>query len=459
MNDQMTLADFPLRPKIHEGESLEGYCWRIFAENGHSVFSQISIAIRAVRTSTRARITLAHFLGTTEFAEIYARQHACASAFNFNFESTSNWLSVARSPRFCSECLRQYGFHMRYWDFPFIRACALHGTSLSDRCRSCERRFSWRYLSYGWICICGASIRQELAQSALVASQTFAKIVVSASDAFPSPSIQGATPTLLLGTMAYRISDVYEMLEWTLRLRKSLSETRPYQRGSSGRLIPRPGTRTAPGRWEICQINASPDQIKRRIARLLRRLFRDQHCVFVDFRSNTFLQQLHAVLEAFPRTPDSLTAILVATLCSKLNSYSAQMEAGNYVCFHPRLNETTRNQLCHTFIEWWTRFASEVEVLPREDVLLANGETNTNIGLALINAFISISFLEQSDLLMRPLQRRWHLPPELRGSWCTVAQVGRYMLHLHEKEQAFLMAFAATAVHALNGYGDSRQCP
>lgn len=454
MKENLTLEDFPVRPRINVGESLSGYCWRIYVENGHELCSQVRMALKDVHFGAEAEHVLAQFLGADIFAKIRATQRVAVE--RWNTYTGPKWFALAKTPRICPTCIGENGFHALLWDHPLMKACGIHGTLLIQRCHACGAVLNWRTLLRGWICGCGAHVHRAPVVPASKEWIELARLVASASDAQVPGAINGNAVREMFGVASYRTRDLYEMLWWLLRMRQALTEHAPRARHVAGKIASQQGARVVPGAWEIRLLEFQHGAVVVKVRRALRWFFKDDQWMLVDHDSVASIQRFHDVVNALGRSKNAVAAALHNTVAQTLTEYSAHIDEANRICFHPRLDVAERRGNLHAFLTWWPTFASEVPLLKPADELCRQVDEKTQFyteedgdfpaGLMLLNILFAVANKQYPSVALASVQSRWHLPSELRQPLDRLSDLGLYLLYLHRRELAFVMILIADAM-------------
>lgn len=457
MTERLTLEDFPVRPRINVGESLAGYCWRIYEENGHRPCDQIRMALKDVHFGDESREVLAHFLGEDIFSKLKATQRAAVE--RWNAYTGPKWFSLARTPRICPTCIRQNGFHAMHWDFPLMKACAVHGTVLVQRCHGCLGLFNWGNIGRGWICRCGANACFAPAAPASKAWVNLARLVAAAIDSPVSVAGERKVSCALFGVASYRIRDVYEMLWWLQRMRQSLTAQSPGARHVAAKIAAQSGARAVPDEWEIKHLECQLDAVVPKVRRALRWFFRDDPSMLVDHDRAVSIQRFYDVVNALKQSSSAAAAALHNMVANALAAYSSHIDSAPRVCFHPRLDAAGRQKSLQAFLTWWPSFALEVSSLRQTDALRrqfgektqsytdgAEGDGDFAAGLLFLNLLFEVANKQYPSAALASVRKRWHLPSELRQPLDELSSIGLYVLHLHKSELAFVLLLIADSM-------------
>jgi hypothetical protein len=452
MKDSPSLEDFPIRPQIMLGESLAGYCWRIYSENGHAVCDRIRMAVKAVRFDEEAQSLLLAFLGEDVLNEVRSRQEKALEWWNAY--TGPKWYSLAKSPRLCPACIAETGFHAFLWDLPFVKACPIHGLGLLPHCPNCGERFGWHSLRPGWICRCGLHISDHQGASAPSADVQFAKILSGANGAYVSERMRHSGIQNLLGATAYETHHVYEMLWWLHRIRRSLTVRQPGPRHMAAKLATEAGAAPVPTAADIKHLTLQPGIAGAKVQRALRWQVRNSMCMLIDFQEADFIQRLQDVLNALEHSGNPVARVLFEQIGTTVAACSAGVDGAEQLIVHPRLTGNRRQQILQAFEHWWGIFASGIPILRQEDQrslvdpscnLGRSEEDDPSYWLTIVNVFFAVANEQLPASVLATMQRRWHIPPRLCQPSNPVSDVINYLRSLHQDELCFLMLMLGDA--------------
>lgn len=443
MKDAPSLEEFLVRPQIKQGESLAGYCWRIYSGNGHDVCNNIRMALKAVLFNKEAQNLLLAFLGAEVLAEVKHQQEKTLERWNVH--AGPQWYSLAKTPRLCPACIEEEGFHAFLWDLPFVHACPIHGLELLNRCPGCHGLFAWNDLRPGWVCRCGLRISRALGRPSHKTDVQFARIVCGAEDACISERTRDSGIQNLLGAPAYETHHVYEMLWWLHRMRRSLTVRQFGRRHMATKLAT--GKKAIPTAIDIKHLTLKPHNADIKVLRALRWQVRRSRGMLVDFEESGFIYRLHDVLNALARSDNPAAYALLEQVGMTLSECSSHVEGADQLIVHPRLTGNCRQQVLQTFEHWWSGFATGIPTLRQEDQRHPegfSGKPDRSEGdtppdwLVIMNVFLAVANGQLEALALTAVQRRWHIPAHLCQPSNAVSEVVNYLRRLHPHEQSFL---------------------
>ena len=363
-------ADWPVRPRAKRGESLAGYVYRVHSENGHSLSPSAYQLVKACYCGTQPSSdfdeeTIVSGLSIDDFDRV---------AWNLAWQSmwwSSGLYIAAGQPRrtglqACPCCIREFRFHRRFWDLPWVRACPLHRCMLLTHCNRCGEALNWRTLDPDWKHQCGHSLLDEAPHRAVPSDLGIAEWLSRAVDA-PSYGI------------AERSARLPERTSLTLEMKyKQLAELRELRRVVIDKIFPA-FSRTAqrerrasirrrgPNQWELRLVHTGHtgllDVLKRLALRYLRQLDGDS-------AGQPALLRLSRVSDEV-RTLDLLRATcetLRRPLSDLLNELALQMPFQGYVLINPRIAEPDKSRQLQQFRRWWLTLCMRVRGQQEQDV-------------------------------------------------------------------------------------------
>ncbi|MDO8457702.1 MAG: TniQ family protein [Burkholderiaceae bacterium] len=446
-----TLADFPVRPQLRIGESLAGWCWRIYGANGHGVPQDVRSTLKGSKAAQElnADQVLRHFLGAGVLETLRSREYRLTE--RWDQKCIVKWHTWSLTPRLCPLCIASSGYHCLLWDLPLVTACPLHACLLAESCHACGLTFTWKTLASGWLCACGAKVSERPVVRAPQRAIGLARMLAKAADAQVSDAMRDASAKVLSRVTAYQTRDVYAMLWWSLKLRRTLTEGRSYPRAPSWPVIQRKGARMVPGAWEVSLIAGPPHSTWRTKTNwLLRCCFRSESAVLVDLQDLECYRRVRTLVAELEGQVNPLAVRVREAVQQALAAHSVGILHQQQVCFHPRLSPTQRQSHREDLARWWRSFAINVSALDPADGFGCRSDSTHQLGywmdenpaaaVALLNIFFEAARKKWPPLVLGSVVRRWHLPAELRESKDVLLEVGEYLMCLHKSELEFVQA-------------------
>lgn len=451
MNAHPTLADFPVRPRLRLGESLAGWCWRIYMANGHDVPQDVRSALKGGKTSLElnADQVLRHLLGTDVLETLRSREYRLTE--RWDQKCVVKWHTWSLTPRFCPLCVASSGYHCLLWDLPLVTACPLHACLLAESCHACGLTFTWKTLASGWLCACGAKVSERPVVRAPRCAIGLVRMLAKAADAQVSDAVRDASARVPSNVTVYQTRDVYAMLWWTLKLHRALTEGRSYLRPPSWPVVQRQGARMVPGAWEIGLTGGPPHSTWLTKANwLLRWCFRSQSSVLVDPQNLECYRRVRTLVAELEGQVNPLTVLVWEAVQQALAAHSAGILHQQQIFFHPRLSQIQRQSHREELARWWRSFATKVSALDpadgfgcRSDAANRSGywmDGNPAAAVALLNIFFEAARKRWHPSVLGSVVRRWHLPIELCEPKDVLLEVGKYLTCLHTSELEFVQA-------------------
>lgn len=353
-------ADYPVRPRMEEGESLAGYVSRFHGVNGHRMPAEIHGALRSLYQGRPEKATAAFDLVQSvlgKAAELdrawwLGRTPLVSRSGNF----VQMWPSLKfNAARFCPACLREKGFHFSLWELPMIEACPLHRCLLLTACPICSRGLFWSGLAALWLCHCGQSITAMRYRRAERKVQLVAQALAGSSDVILPHHFQHdfRTPE----SDRYVFNDVHAALTWGAEFRKFfLKRGSPFPelitpQGHAAKRRPKPGL------WEYRLIREPVEKLISRLLRVLKRRF-NRRCLLRFVYPNDGLIQA----QEFARKSASCVAQtkILKTLDCFLADYAVDLPLSLFVWFSDDKNSKRRNAYMREFATWWAVLADRI---------------------------------------------------------------------------------------------------
>ena len=414
------LERYPLRPSRRAGESLAGYCWRVYAANGHA-------PVPAGHTELQAAVAL---LG----------QPVATTAAAFE-EGVFLWGAHRRQPvwhrraqahRFCPRCVAEDGFHAVLWDMPLMTACEIHGCRLVDRCHGCRQPLAWRRLNEGFICDCGAAISEDPSQEACPSAVLLASYLASTVACLAPGAQIGPPPTS---------HHLYEALDWVQRTRNVLTYHRdrswPHTEARPAR------SRLVPGASAIRFMTGLPRTARRATSRLLRSCAAGRGELLVELESHPTLVRLSRLRTELRESANPMMRSIEFTIAAVMDDHGAGISALPSAMRSPSCHSDEFAAVRETFAHGWSallrRFrttSAQLAVASRADIASVQEQ------LALLNLLLAAARADVSAGAFELLTTRWQAPQELLATLGHLDLVANRLAQLHAAEHAFVVALA-----------------
>ncbi|AJZ58419.1 tniQ family protein [Paraburkholderia fungorum] len=199
--------DLPVRPVRLLGESLSGYVYRLFNENGHLVPTNVRSALSLLHRFANAR---GHSIAVARIENLTG---AIPTSDRHRWLDVRSWIKQSYGRvRICPECLRCNGAHFSLWDLPLVDVCPIHRSALRDRC-DCERKLSWSSLRENWRCRCGIDVSHLAAPRADLGSLVLARVIALCSGD-PFWKLKSSQWQLGDGLASLNLSNIYALVDF-----------------------------------------------------------------------------------------------------------------------------------------------------------------------------------------------------------------------------------------------------
>lgn len=432
---------FPLRPRIQSGESLAGYCWRIYSENGHAIDQQIRHGLKAPVFDGEANDVLVAVLGQEDFARAWHEQRCILARWNEH--AGPKWYSLSKRLKLCPHCVKEEGFHAFLWDLPLLQACPVHEQMLLDRCTGCGDRFGWKSLLAGWVCKCGCPVARCQSHGAARSEVQFAKLLAGAADLLMSDRMRASGYSGVLGAAEYSTAQVYEMLWWLQRVRRALTEKQPGPRYLAARFATSDAETAVPRRTDIRNLMRPLSDVGTKVQQVLRWRAKEKEDLLIDFGSDGLVIRTSDVLNAMKRSGNPAAAPVTAAISAALAERKADVAGMDHLLWNPRMTAERQRVAIRAFEGWWRMFASGLPSLLLEDRLdwiePDSDLERSSSWLNLLNVLLAAANGSLPGGALGALQRRWHIPEWLREPSNALSEVGGYLRGLHQIELDFLL--------------------
>ncbi len=132
-----------VRPRRMSGESLRGYIWRVFEQNGipepAKIYSNFRMKIRGHDASIINSILALDGIDSHEIPTPLGSE----SKFEVSNADLFEIRNALNSRKICVQCLDAYGYHRKNWEYPWFVACPEHGIWMIDKCQGCGKPITW----------------------------------------------------------------------------------------------------------------------------------------------------------------------------------------------------------------------------------------------------------------------------------------------------------------------------
>lgn len=367
MTDQVAATSYPIRPVLRDGESLAGWCWQIYHVNDldlPAVMRTAVLGMRATQVLTPEN-AISRLIGFERLQPHHERESTMLASWSG--QPRSRWYAWSRYPRFCPLCMAEEECHLLYWDLPLVSACAAHKCLLTTMCHLCKTTWKWPNKKRGWRCWCGARIAQSPARAAPLLEVHFSRVLCNATDALVPKAVQVASSgSTHVGTQ-YRTRDVYEALEWLLKVRRVLTDRIYYSSARTWPLTMRLDARTVPDSWEKRLLARLPYAIDQKARQTLRWFFKGATSTLVDLQNVDRWRYVNRLLNELSSQRNPMLEPILSAVERTQKENFARMPGEKTMLFNPRLNRDQRNKRLAELSAWLqTLIESECSGAPTE---------------------------------------------------------------------------------------------
>lgn len=165
---------FPIRDKVLQGESGQGYVLRMATANGLRGLPFVKACLGRSRFQTldaADATSVSKWFGASEaeLTQALGRLSRKDEGERFSYaghDMGRSYFVNRGHPRVCSRCLSLNGYCRAEWDFVLAVACPRHACLLHDRCPMCTRALDWNRPSL-MSCHCYSDLRMWPSQDGL----------------------------------------------------------------------------------------------------------------------------------------------------------------------------------------------------------------------------------------------------------------------------------------------------
>lgn len=453
-------ADYPVRLRMEEGESLAGYIRRFHAANGHKMPRELYNALRALYRGTKSVSGAAFDLVQATFGDAVTIDRSwwlgrpSQKGIPGGGSHPSAWLVFQLDPlRLCPACLQDGGIHFALWELPLMEACPLHHCALLTACTTCSRTLHWQDCLPDWHCQCGVPISAMPLALPKAGALELARVLAGSSD-LTLPKAYRVLFTASDGHQ-YRLEEVYKGLEWGTELRELFSGRGTLLGEPKAKPRPKKERRARWGSWERRLIGDSTDKL---IARLVRA--QSKHFASPQRLSYVFPRDSLSRAKVFVResAPGVVQTKIQKTLDRFLADYALEIPLSLFVWFADAKHSEKRVVYMRQFATWWAVLAARLgdldPTMQRLDLALAQQARTQDASSH------EVHVVDVLNLLFEGARQRldvdnfwaftywWRIPPALRDVSDPEELFRRIGLHLASipaEEILFVLALVQRA--------------
>lgn len=455
-----SFADYPVRPRMEEGESLAGYLRRFHAANGHKMPRELYNGLRVLYRGTKGVSSAAFDLVQAAFGDAVPLDRSWWLGRRL-YEGCSGGgghpparITFQFDPlRLCPACLQDGGIHFALWELPLMEACPLHHCALLTACTACSSTLHWQDCLPDWHCQCGVSIPSMPLLRPKVGVLELARVLASSSD-LALPKAYRTHFTAQDG-LQYRLDEVYKGLEWGTELRELFSGRGSLLGEPTAKPRPKKERRDRWGLWEQRLIRDSPDKL---IARLVRA--QSKHFASPQRLSYVFPRDSLARARAFVREPATgfVQAKIKTTQDRFLADYALDLPLSLFVWFADARHSEQRTADMRQFATWWATLAARMgdldPTMQRLEAALAQRARTQDAYAREVHVVDVLNLLLESARQrldvdnFRAFTYWWRIPPVLRDASDPeelFRRIGLHLASIREEEILFVLALVQRA--------------
>ena len=419
-------ADYPVRLRIEEGESMVGYMRRFYAANGHKMPRELYNAMRPLYRGTQGTAAVAFDLVQSMLGALVTLDRSwwlgrqLHKGYPHHGGYPPAWLTLSLGPlRLCPACLQDSGIYFALWELPLMEACPLHHCALLTACPACSRTFHWQDWLPNWHCQCGVDITTIPLVLPKSGTVEVAQVLVGSSDLILPKLYQ--QHSIALNHDQYHVEEVYKGLAWGTSLRDLFFKcgSRAGELNVNRRPIRK--RRERRGFWERRLIGDSTDKLISRLVRAQKKHFNTPQLLNYVFPSDGLAQAKAFVRES---SPGVVKTKIQKTLDRFLVDYALELALSLFVWFLDARHSEQRLAYMRQFAAWWAILATRIGDL--DPVIQRHDFESTKQARAHDASLREVHVVEVLNLLFegarqqlsvenfRGLTYWWRIPPALR---------------------------------------------
>lgn len=448
--------NFPVRPKVSEGESLAGYLKRFYCSNGYPVPQEIKNALRSLYEGKGIQEALDLLQETIGEPNNSAR--GLWLGLRFDRSATRKWQNHEYGKvKFCPACLETTDCHFGIFELPIIHACPLHRCTLLTDCSTCGKSLTWAGMALGWYCQCGASIKAMPTISAPAWAINLSTILIGSEDLRIPKIFLECKTEFPQHSLTYTLHDIFDTLAWAHDLRKILARRNSYC-PANWPIRTKRTTRTEPAAWETRLLSDLPSCLYLILIRIFEWNFRGEDRMLLISRGDGPLQHALRALDLMPASKHAFAAALHESANRLLAEYRAPIRGCTNVYFNPCLPNTDTQARLELLAEWWHVLSNRINLLAPEFALPGNSDQDNryvyfNSDSTLQIASILNELIEAATVGLKidgfwKLAHRWHVPVKLRRRMRpgeVLLKIAEYLTEITTAERAFFLALLVDA--------------
>lgn len=447
MSEVLPIQAYPVRPLPKPSESLAGYCWRVYASNGHKPDQFVIQILRVTGNDTNPEHipTESALIGKVAAASMRAKELSLLTGRSQGTQPS--WCCRAIAHRFCPLCIEQHGFHTVLWDMPLVLACPVHECRLVDRCDECGSTLMWHQMRIGFGCKCQCPVEEIATIPATRLETWLSRCVAYSADFEELMTMIGQGARCPNDWPRYKAWEFYEVVDWANRARNALTYDRRHRTYWDGTAAAPARAQKRPGAAVLRFVAGLPDSARRGTQRLLRRTFSANRSVLVDPLADPALQRLRRMVADMRQDTNLLARLVASTVDEVVRGHHASLASLPQVIYNPSLSSRRRVDFEARLRSWWSQLCVRLRSVEGSLSLPSNDGTAclpgwdlVDVPRRLLDVLNLVADLAQAgvppDALTR-LTARWQAPASAFIVHAGLDEIAATMASLHPAELIF----------------------
>lgn len=408
--NQIPFDEYLVRPQLAEGESLKGYVYRFYDDNGVNAPNSIWRLINQIYKQDNPDEKLVQQLQNIIRQTNVMAEYQCLKNYELlEYINTKNqrFLNAAQC-RFCPKCVNENNKHWVLWDLPMFTVCLKHECQLMNCCSHCYRSFSWNAMGFSWHCICEANIKEMETYPATSLRLKVAQLIFNAEDG-PLCS-QYKKHNSVNQTNPYILKTLFGALEWAHFLKKKIRFVKKYP--NKQHLIHlQKISKGSYGYWEsrlLFQIN--PAQI---VERVLKRLSVKNTTINTISLGLRFLTAIKIEIVFLEKNKNIFTESLTPLFKVFIKQYLIQIEKEVALWGNQSISNGAKQLSLNSFQDWWLLVVSESNHRPElefQSEKLYRNRYSTRLCENILKKLVYASQFPQSYHIYQNHLKNWLFP-------------------------------------------------
>lgn len=390
----ITRAEFKLRPRAQRGESLPGFLYRVYEENGHALPQAVTRLFAPINRCPNGDVCAlaANTIGTVLGGDSdfdWSQWVKIAIAQPRNARGVR--LAIDQRCRLCPKCFAQYGYHLAIWQLDSVYTCPVHQCDLVSNCHECRTDLRWDNLQLDWRCRCGRPLLDMPAdQCPLISTILATQLACAPEVVWPkrySPYVVGP-----LGGRRQPLATAYRLVQL---LRKLGCAQFPDDRARS-------------------LITNWPNVVQDLLLDAAKSRWSDQQALLLVTSSDEAARIGILQLCALPGTLRRCSPI-GAALKDIIRQYIVSAAPGHQLIFSPYTTRVEQVRRVRTLLRWWRRSSPHLRDAPEGRAMKGPGPNSrydhslaiAHTTVRLINCIDAAAKGRATTAICRALQETW----------------------------------------------------